>query len=163
MVTIFEYGGIVRYASTTTVSSEKSRGEIEKVLMRYGAEGFMYGWQGASALIAFQINKYHIRLLVPMPKKEDFRLTESGRRERNTDGMLAAWEQATRQRWRALLLIIKAKLECVESGISTLEHEFFGDIVLPNGKTIISELTPQLESAISNGSMPKLLLFHDKK
>ena len=45
----------------------------------------------------------------------------------------AAWEQVCRQRWRALLLIIRAKLEAVASGITTLENEFLANIVLPDG------------------------------
>lgn len=32
-----------RYAETTSVSSESSRGEIERTLSRYGASSFMYG------------------------------------------------------------------------------------------------------------------------
>jgi len=147
----------MKYANKTTVSAERSRNEIEQVLIRYGAAGFMYGWKGDDAVLAFQLGQYHIRLNVPMPKKEDFKTTSNGR-ERNEQNAYIAWEQATRQRWRAMLLIIKAKLECVESGIRTFEHEFFGDIVLPNGNTMINELMPQLQAAIKDGHMGQLLL-----
>lgn len=34
-----------RCAQNTSVSSEKSRAEIERILRRYGADGFMYGWE----------------------------------------------------------------------------------------------------------------------
>ena len=34
------------------------------------------------------------------------------------------WEQACRQRWRALALVIKAKLEAIDAEISTFEEEF---------------------------------------
>lgn len=37
------------YAERTVVSPEKSRGEIERVLSRYGAKGFMYGWDNGRA------------------------------------------------------------------------------------------------------------------
>ena len=43
-----------RYAESTSVSSEKSRAEIERTLTRYGATGFMYGWTDGNALVAFQ-------------------------------------------------------------------------------------------------------------
>lgn len=33
-----------RYAENTSVSSDRSRAEIEQILARYGAEQFMYGW-----------------------------------------------------------------------------------------------------------------------
>ena len=48
----------------------------------------------------------------------------------------SAWEQACRQHWRALLLIIRAKSAAVESGITTLESEFLANVLLPDGGTI---------------------------
>ena len=69
----------------------------------------------------------------------------------------AAWEQACRQRWRALPLIIKAKLEAVESGITTLESEFLANIVLPDGGTVGQWLTPQVAEAYATGRMPPML------
>ena len=52
---------------------------------------------------------------------------------------------------------VKAKLEAVESGISTIEREFFYDIVLPNGETIGEWMAPQLETAYQSGTMPPML------
>ena len=69
----------------------------------------------------------------------------------------AAWEQACRSRWRALYLIIKAKLEAIEAGISTVEREFFYDVVLPDGRTAGEFLAPQIEAAYETGEMPPLL------
>ena len=51
----------------------------------------------------------------------------------------------------------KAKLEAVESGISTVEREFFYDVVLPDGKTIGEWMAPQLETAYQTGTMPPML------
>ena len=33
-----------RYVQGTDVPAERSRAEIERTLSRYGAEGFLYGW-----------------------------------------------------------------------------------------------------------------------
>jgi hypothetical protein len=41
-----------------------------------------------------------------------------------------------------LLLIIRAKLEAVESGITTLESEFLANILLPDGGTVGQWLSP---------------------
>lgn len=41
-----------RYANTTTVSVSKSKAEIEDILHRYGASGFMSGWLDDKAMIA---------------------------------------------------------------------------------------------------------------
>jgi len=68
-----------------------------------------------------------------------------------------AWEQACRQRWRALNLAILAKLEAVEAGITTFEEEFLAHLVLPNGKTVGQWAVPAVGKALSDGKMPPLL------
>lgn len=62
-----------------------------------------------------------------------------------------------RQRWRALALAIKAKLEAVETGIATFEEEFLNYIVLPDGVTVGEFIRPQIETAYATGTMPKML------
>ena len=56
-----------------------------------------------------------------------------------------------------MYLIIKAKLEAVDSGISTVEREFFYDVVLPDGKTVGEWMAPQLETVYQTGNMPLIL------
>jgi hypothetical protein len=49
-----------------------------------------------------------------------------------TDKAIArAIDQADRQRWRALYLVIRAKLEAVEAGIAVYEQEFLAFISSP--------------------------------
>lgn len=147
-----------KYANNTQVSSDRSKQEIEKTLQRYGANGFMYGWQDNKAVVAFQMKNRHIKFILPMPDRNsnEFRLTDRGR-ARAESSINQAYEQAIRQRWRALSLVIKAKLEAVESGISEFESEFLANIVLPNGQTAGDYLIPQINQSYENGSMPKLL------
>ena len=57
----------------------------------------------------------------------------------------------------ALLLIIRAKLEAVESGITTLESEFLANLVLPDGGTVGDWLAPQIDEAYATGKMPPML------
>jgi len=150
---------VSRYAENTRVSSEQSRAEIERILSRYGADGFMYGWADQNALIAFQMRERRIKFILPMPAKDlpEFVFTPARRSRRSPDEQLREWEQACRQRWRALAIAIKAKLECVESGITSFEEEFMAHIVLPNGKTVGSWMQPQIETSYKNGKMPPLL------
>ena len=149
----------MRYAQSTLVSSERSKAEIERILSRYGAESFMYGFKEDKAVIGFKMSNRLIRFELPMPDKkaDEFWKTPTGRRTRNEYQAASAWEKASRQRWRALALVIKAKLEAVESGISEFEQEFMANIVLPDGKTVGEHLKPQIESAYGSGKMPKLL------
>jgi len=41
----------MKYAQHTSVSSERSRMEIERTLKRYGAKAFIYGWEEKHAKI----------------------------------------------------------------------------------------------------------------
>lgn len=152
---------MARYASTTEVSSDKSRAEIERTLSRYGATGFMYGWSGNRVVIGFQAHGRNIKFVLPMPDKTTREFTHDGRNSRRSpQRQQEAWEQAGRQRWRALSLVIKAKLEAVQAGITVFEDEFMAHIVLPNGQTVGQFMQPQIESAYNSGEMPPLLPWH---
>ena len=150
----------VAYAEKTTVSTEKSRAEIERTLTRYGADQFMYGWDQEQAVIGFRLVGRQIKFLLPMPDKRDRDFTHSPTgKSRKKTAAYTAWEQACRQRWRALALVIKAKLEAVEAGIAIFEDEFMANIVLPNGSTVSQFMLPQITEAYETGDMPQLLPF----
>lgn len=74
-----------------------------------------------------------------------------------TNGEKVGWKNDIQGRERALYLIVKAKLEAVEAGISTVEREFFYDIVLPDGRTAGEWMAPQIEAAYQTGQMPAML------
>ena len=99
---------MAKYAANTNVSSELSRIEIEKTLIRYGAENFCYAMAQGKAVIAFTMYGRQIKFILPLPTKDEFQLTPTGR-QRAENSQYEAWEQACRQRWRALNLVIKAK------------------------------------------------------
>lgn len=99
---------MTQYAARTQVSVEKSKGEIERTLRRYEADGFMYATQGDHAMVQFTKAGRMIRLAFTQRPIEDFRYTETGR-ERAYSVMEREWEQAGRQVWRAVALWIKAK------------------------------------------------------
>lgn len=67
------------------------------------------------------------------------------------------YRQAVRQRWRALPLIVKARLEATETGITTFEEEFLSYIVLSDNLTVGEYMLPRIEEAYQSGEMPKML------
>lgn len=146
-----------KYAETTAVPAERSRAEIERTLQRYGADGFMYGWEGRQATVIFRMQGRLIKFMLEMPDPNHFSRTPSGRFVRSRDRQHKAWEQATRQRWRALCLVIKAKLEAVEAGIAEFQEEFLAHIVLPDGRTVGQYMMPQIGAVYETGMMPRLL------
>lgn len=147
------------YAENTSVSTDKSKAEIERTLTRYGAEQFIHGWDQEQAMIGFRMQGRFFKMMLPLPRKDDpkFQTTPSGRRRRDADAAYKAWEQACREQWRALALSIKAKLVAIETGISTLEVEFLAHISLPDGGTVAEFMLPQVQVAYETGKMPGLL------
>lgn len=145
------------YAAQTTVSVEKSRAEIERTLQRYGASQFIYGWDQEVAVIGFVYgedeDRRQVRFKVAVPAYSDFTRDRRGY-GRSRTAATKAWEQAQRQRWRALLLVIKAKLEAIEAGIATFESEFLAYVVLPSGETVGEWVSPQLSEVYREGLMP---------
>lgn len=148
-----------RYAENTSVSVESSRGEIERTLQRYSAESFAYGWDQQRALIEFAAQGRRIRFVLPLPDRSarEFTHTPGRELERTPAKAYEAWEQACRQRWRALALAIKAKLEAVEAGITTFEDEFMAHIVLPDGTTFGAWARPQIADVYDKHLMPPML------
>lgn len=146
------------YAANTTVDAGKSRADIERTLTRFGADSFAYGWQGTSAMVGFTAHGRQIRFVLPMPDRTapEFTRTPTGRSRSVTEAE-KAYEQAVRQKWRALLLIIKAKLEAVESQIVTFEEEFATHTVLPDGRTVAEHLMPAIEQSYASGRVSPLL------
>lgn len=136
------------YAQDTKVPVERSRGEIERNLIRFGASGFGYGWTASGReQVGFTYENKQVRILVPSPSKEDYRSEDAFQKER-------------RRRWRSLGMIVKAKLVAVDDGITTFEHEFLSYFVMPNGMTIGEAVIPRLNAAAHEGKLPPLLEGH---
>lgn len=149
-----------RYAEKTSVSSEQSRVEIERTLARYGASRFMYGWDQEQAVIRFSADERLVEFRLPLPDRNavEFTHTPSRGLRRSDSEQERAYEQAVKQRWRALALVVKAKLEAVAAGVTEFEDEFLAHIVLPNGQTVSAELRPRIALAYETGAMPRDLL-----
>lgn len=147
-----------KFAENTSVSVEKSRAEIEGLIVRYGATSTAFMNAPGRALIMFEAQHRRIVFELPLPSIEEKRFQRDGRGSvRTPQKRMEAWEQACRQRWRALALVIKAKLEAVESGITTFEDEFLAHIMMPDGQTVGAHVKPSIESWYSGGNMQPLL------
>ena len=135
------------YAEKTTVPVSKSRIEIEELIRKHGAGQFVSGFSGNRIMIGFTASGRQVRFVMEIPK---------GKTGNQTD-------QIERQRWRALLLVIKAKFEAIESGVSCFDDEFMAHIVLPDGRTIGEYMIPQIEEAYESRKMPALLPMFDRE
>ena len=145
------------YAENTLVPVERSRAEIEKLLQRHKCNRFgtAVDYENHKALVTFTAHNRMIRFEVQLPDPED-RVYQKDRNgwQLSPSGIQKRVEQAERSRWRALLLVIKAKLESVESNIASFEEEFMAHIVLPNNQTVGQTVLPQIASIYETGRMP---------
>lgn len=155
------------FAEKTSVPIERSKAEIERLLVKYGASHFGCGWAPGAALIHFVIARPEgqraVKFELPLPDRKDRAFTHLKPRdkwsaERSESSAQALFDQEVRRRWRALALVIKAKLEAVATGIVLFDDEFLAHFVMPNGQTFGKWVAPRLGAAYLSGEMPLLAL-----
>jgi hypothetical protein len=128
------------YAARTKVPANRTRLEIEALMKKRGADQFLSGDDGKRAILAFRLKGRQLRFTLPLATARN--------------------EQQIRSRWRALLLVIKAKLEAIDIGILTIEDAFLAETVLPDRSTVAEHMAPQIEAAYATGKMPPRLPYH---
>jgi hypothetical protein len=149
------------YATSTSVSVEKSEGEIKALLRRYGADQIGTAESADKAMVTFSMRSRVIRFVLPLPDKASpaFARSPGGKKVLSPEARLRSWEQACRSRWRALLLSVKAKLESVEIGISQFEEEFLAHIVDPaTNRTVGEDIVPQIAMRYQQKGSPVCLI-----
>lgn len=147
-----------RFAEGTKVAIETTRAELERLLRAYGADAIVVGWDGPLSTIAFRIRGRHVKYTIERPSASESVVSSypSGKpRPRHLHAEAIAAEH--RRRWRALLLIVKAKLELVAGGDADFEDEFLSHTMLPDGTTVGEWIAPQLDQAYQSGRMPALM------
>lgn len=149
---------MARYAEGTTVPIEKTQTELQSLLRKHGAEAIVMGWEGDRHVVGFRMKGRQVQYTVKKPTQTDraVQYTASGK-WRNSWSQEAAIEAEERRRWRALLLIVKAKLELIASGDADFDDEFLPRVMLPGGQTFREWAGPQLDQLYETGKLPPLL------
>jgi hypothetical protein len=144
----------MRYAEGTSVPIERTKGEMERVLGRYGAEEFacFTSAKEGVAAVGFVVRGRAVRMRLKLPSPDIFAKTDRGR-ARTLEASRRDWEAACRQSWRCLLLVVRAKLEAIDSGIATFEDEFLAYFVMPGGGTLGDRVRPQLDAMRGGASL----------
>ena len=145
------------YAKGTEVSPEKSRVEIEKLLVKMKAtqHGVGFDNERAEAIIQFTIDKRQVSLRVAMPKRESFNKSRHGYFP-TASKVDELWQQAIREKWRGLLMVLKAKFIAIEQGVESFEQAFFYWLQLPQGGTVGEHVMPAYREALQHPTQKTL-------
>lgn len=142
------------YAEGTTVDAGKSRLEIERLLQRHECSHIGVMHEPERAIIYFQRKGWAVQMAVPLPGSKDApnqRRTQQGWRW-TTDSQRREWvEQKSKERWRQLLLVLKAKFTALEEGVETFEQGFFAYLVV-GGVHLGEKLLPAVRQAQEKGT-----------
>lgn len=143
------------YAENTKVPLEQSIAEIMGMVKRAGATHAGQFEEPGRFVIMFSLGERKMKFSVPM-------ITDYTGPDRSGNGRAVdkvAWvEQRNRQKGRALMLVVKAKLESVESGVETFEQAFLANIVLADGATVYDRTSTTIALEYSSGKVQPLML-----
>ncbi|WP_426751754.1 hypothetical protein [Myxococcus sp. Y35] len=147
-----------KYAAGTKVSVSKTEAEIKDLLRSRGATRTAFAEEEGRAVVLFDLKDRRVRFTMPLPLPVHRSFTHDGRGTKRTPAAATrAWEQACREKWRALFLTMKAKFVSVDSQVETFEEAFLAHIVTPDGKTVGQHALPAVAEAYRTGTMPPLL------
>ena len=155
---------MTEYAKTTKTSIDKSKNELERIIKRFGAEGYVYGWRAGVVQIAFEIGNriYNVKLPMAEPGDREFTHTPTGR-IRASKSAIEHYEQEIRSRFRELVLLMKAKFIGIERGITTFDDEFLPKLKLPDGSTVGEWAERELPRIFDTHGTPEFLMPGEQK
>lgn len=135
-----------RFAEDTKVPTSQSQDAVKKLLKVAGSDQIAVYEAADKSAVAFRIDGRFYRITVPV-----------------VAGTKIGADQEERRAWRLLLLLIKAKLEAVREGATTIEREFLADMLMPDGSTVAEWTAQPLALAYDKGEMPGQLLLPGRK
>lgn len=135
------------FAKGTGVPVARSRGEIQALLEKWKATKIGMLTEHGRAHVMFSIGPWSVKFSMPLPTEEEAATLEDRYGKSASLTAQKRWlEQTQREKWRALLLTIKAKLVSVENGVETFEEAFLAHLVLADGHTVGQKYLPPLRS-----------------
>ena len=133
-----------RFAEGTTVKVESSRAEISSILTKHGVIRQAWASEPEGDTLQFELAGHSYRFRIVRPSMPDVRRMYPNAYDWNSK-LDAEW----RRRWRANVLLLKAKLEFADGEASTVLRELMPYALLTDGRT--------LEDAIVEGGTVPLL------
>jgi hypothetical protein len=132
-----------RFAEGTRVTVESSRAEIATILAKHGVSTMAWGTTPTGDHLQFNLHGGTYRFEIKRPTTAEIRQLYP-----TTYDADARLDGEWRRRWRANVLLLKAKLEFIAGGDTTIDREMLAFRVLRDGST--------LEQFIAGGGLPAL-------
>lgn len=128
------------YAKQTRVPIEQSKCSLEKMLRKAGASQIgTFSDANHASVVMFRLEERFVKLKIA-PRSDARNL-----------------EQEERRVWRVLLLLVKAKIETIEAGLSSVEREFLADVMTADGRTVGEVMRPALAASYESGKMEPIV------
>ena len=130
-----------RYAEGTTVPVDRSRGELTGLLTEHGCQRMAWATEPGADTLMFELGGNQYRFVIAKPTLDDLRAIyrADGRDWSRVVDPQAKVDGEWRRRWRAHVLLLKAKLEFVAGGDTTLQREFMPALVVAGGRSTLAE------------------------
>lgn len=146
------------FAEGTTVPIEKSIAEIVTLVKKAGATSVAQWEEPERFTIQFGLSGRLLRFRVALPDWQDMPQYNGRHQLLTAVQRKATADQRARQRARALLLVIKAKLESVSSKVETFEEAFLANVVMSNGETVYERVAQPIALEYETATPSTLLL-----
>lgn len=130
-----------RYAEGTTVPVERSRVELTGILAEHGCQRMAWATEPGADTLMFELGGRQYRFVIARPTLDELRAQyrSDGRDWNRVMDPQSKVDAEWRRRWRAHVLLLKAKLEFVAGGDTTLEREFMPALVVAGGRATLAE------------------------
>ena len=130
-----------RYAEGTAVPVDKSRGELTGMLTTHGCQRMAWATEPQADTLQFELGGQSYRFVIGRPTMDDVvaQYRADGRDWSRVYDPQSKVDAEWRRRWRAHVLLLKAKLEFVAAGDTTLEREFMPNLVVAGGRQTLGE------------------------
>lgn len=147
------------YAQGTKVGIDKTRQEIDRLLEKNRAEDRTMTVNSGGGGVIFKLRGRYVRIGVSYAARTDRRFTHNRYgAQRPASAAEKDYRQDCAERWRALLIVIKAKFAAIESGVESFEKSFMPDFVMKDGGTVYEHAEPMLQGRLATEFNPARML-----
>jgi len=139
-----------KYAAGTTVPVNRSKADLEKICIKYGAKNFSVLQNDFLTAIFF---KYHDRVYRFDMDMGKIKIAKTG----NQVNDKKKFEAEERRRWRVMVITLKAMFESVENEVMDYELLFQPYTVLPDNTIIGHRISKQIDQLYAGDTAHDLL------